>query len=562
MMTRRPLGLPDSLTYPVTDAGALLAGTARRYPNNIAIRDGDLSLTYAELREQALRTAQGLRERGVEPGDVVAFCQPNSLWFTVTYYGTLLAGAVVAPLNPTLPPSVVRDQLEEVGAVAVIAHPLTTPLLRAADAATVRFVVAVPGRSTAPASDTAPAEDIVPLEDLLSAEPVEGPAVSPDAIAHLSFTGGTTGRSKAVQVLHRNLVANVCQMSSLRTGSVPDVDGHGGVFLKEVPGALTRYMSAPGTGCALSVAPLFHAMGLVSQNITVLTGGTVVMMGRFDAIEYLDLVEEHLVTQVSGSPAFFHLLLTTPGVADRDMSHVRSVTSGAAPIDTTTLTALKRIFPHAVVVEAYGLTEATMGLSSGLFDDSDTVPVGSVGVPVFDTEVELRDTADPNRVVPQGEVGELWARGPQITAGYLDHPELADEQFRDGWLLTGDLAQFDENGYLFIVGRAKDMLIYKGYNVYPGQLEEILAKHPLVAQASVIGVAAGDTGEIPVGYVVLVSGAAPSDRTATELIDYVAAHVAPYQKVREIHFLDALPTSAAGKILKAELRQQHHSVRS
>ncbi|EME15669.1 class I adenylate-forming enzyme family protein [Rhodococcus triatomae] len=559
MTTRRPTGLPDSLTYPVTDAGAILTGTARRYPDNIALRDGEFTLTYAELRDSAQRVAQGLRDLGVRQGDAVAMCQPNSAWFTVTYYGTLLAGAAVAPINPTLPPAAVRDQLDEVGAVAVIAHPLTAPLVQAADAPSVRFVVAVPETAAAPAPDTA-VEGLVPLADLLAADAVEGPAVSPDAVAHLSFTGGTTGRSKAVQVLHRNLVANACQMSALRTGSVPAVDTEGGVYLDEIPGAVTRFMSAPGTGCALSVAPLFHAMGLVSQNITVITGGTAVMMGRFDPVTYLDLVERHRVTQISGSPAFFHLLLATPGVGDRDMSHVRSVTSGAAPIDTTTLAALKGIFPNATVVEAYGLTEATMGLTSGLFDEADPAPVGSVGVPVFDTEVELRDPIDPDTTVPQGEVGELWARGPQIAAGYLGHPDLTAAQFRDGWLLTGDLAQADENGNIFIVGRAKDMLIYKGYNVYPGQLEEILAKHPLVAQAAVIGVPAGDTGEIPIAYVVLAGDAAPDDAAATALMDHVAERVAPYQKVREIHFVDALPTSAAGKILKTELRQMHRSI--
>ncbi|MFF2503617.1 class I adenylate-forming enzyme family protein [Streptomyces sp. NPDC058067] len=558
MIRRHPKGMPAHLSYPEASVGDLLAGSARRYPDRVALRDGDHTLTFAELHEQALRFARGLRERGITEGDVVALHQPNSLWFPVTYYGILLAGAVVAPVNPTLPPAALRAQLDEAGARAVVTHPATAAALREAGTEGLEPVVLVPPSDAAP-GDPAPVDGMVPLAALLAAGPEPGPRVSPDAVAHLSFTGGTTGRSKAVEVRHRHVVANCLQFTCWRAAALPVMDPDGGVFLDPVDGAATEYITPPGEGVSIAVAPFFHAMGLVSQSIGILSGATVVLCGRFEPGRFLDQAEKFAATTIAGSPALFHALLATPSAQGRALPTVRVVSSGAAPIDTTTLRALRTLFPRACVVEGYGLTEATMGVTSGITDPDDLVPIGSVGLPVFDTDVEIRDLVDTGRCVPDGETGELWARGPQITAGYPGHPELTAEQFVDGWLRTGDLARCDEHGHVYIVGRAKDMLIYKGYNVYPGQLEEILSGHPAVAQVSVVGVPSAEAGEIPVAYVVARADASPGAGPALgeELMAHVSARVAPYQRVREVRFLEALPTSAAGKILKAELRRAY-----
>ncbi|WP_326673892.1 class I adenylate-forming enzyme family protein [Streptomyces sp. NBC_01257] len=558
MNPRRPKGMPDTLDYPPgVCVGDILAGAARRHPDRTALLDGSAALTYAELYDRALRCAQGLRERGIRPGDVVALHQPNSLWFSVTYYGILLAGATAAPMNPTLPPATLREQLDEVSAVAAITHPATAEALLAAGTERLRPVVVVTGTDIAPAPDGSASPGTVPLDDLLAAEPVEGPRADPESIAHLSFTGGTTGRSKAVMVLHRHVVHNVLQFTCWRTGALPAVDEHGGIRTELVPGAQTAAMAPSGDGVSVGISPLFHAMGLISQSNAVLAGQTVLLAGRFHPHRYLKLVEDHGATHVTGSPALLHALIAA---ADgRSFPGVRTVNSGAAPIDTTTLEALRALFPNAAVVEGYGLTEATMGLVTGLVDLDDQVPVGSAGLPVFDTEIEIRDPAGPGKALPAGETGELWARGPQITAGYLGHPELTAEQYADGWLRTGDIARQDEHGHVFVVDRLKDMLIYKGYNVYPGALEELLTRHPAVDQACVIGAPSASAGEIPVAYVVVRPPAASGPVLAEELMDHVAARVAPYQKVREIHFVDSLPTSAAGKILKTELRRRHRS---
>ncbi|MEK0096929.1 AMP-binding protein [Streptomyces sp. A475] len=547
--------MPESLAYPEGPLGAVLAGSARRYPDRIALRDGELAVTYSELYDRALRIAQALRERGVRRGETVALHQPNSAWFTVTYFGVLLAGAVVTPVNPALPAPALRDQLREAGAVAVFTHPSTRATLDEAEIAGLRLTVLVPASDAAPAPEAADLSG-TPLEELLETAPGAPESVSGADVAHLSFTGGTTGRSKAVRVLHRNLVANVLQMASWRGAARPVCDEPGYIHLEHILAARTPHTLDIGESTSVALAPMFHAMGLVSQSVSVATGLTVVIAGRFDPRKFVRLVEEHGVNTLPGSPALFHSLLALPGIEDADLSSVKLVNSGAAPIDTIALKRLHGLFPNACIVEGYGLTEATMALTTHPLLRDSPVPLGSVGAPLFDTELEIRELGCGS-VVPTGDTGEVWARGPQITDGYEGHPDLTAEQFQDGWLRTGDIGRFDEDGWLYLVGRAKDMLIYKGYNVYPGPLEELLHQHPAVAGASVIGAPHASAGEIPVAYVVARPGHVAGAELGRELTEFVAARVAPYQRVREIRFIEALPVSAAGKILKTELRQRH-----
>ncbi|MEX0428407.1 class I adenylate-forming enzyme family protein [Nocardioides sp. DS6] len=557
-----PAGHPGPhLDYPsAATVGDVLAGSARRYPDHVALRDGGLALTYAELYDAARRLATGLRERGVERGETVALHLPNSAWFTVGYYGILLAGAVVTPLNPSLPPTVLRDQLEESGAVAAMTHPTTIRALAEAATPGLRLTVLAPPTAAAPGP--IPEEGSLPLgaasfDDLLRSTPIEERGVDADDLAHLSFTGGTTGRSKAVEVRHRNVVANAIQTACFRGAALPAVDEYGGVLLEPLAAGRNDHMTAPGEGRVVALAPLFHAMGLVSQTGNVLAGAEVVIVGRFDPARFLDTIESRAITSLPGSPALFHALLAVPGVEQRDLSSVRVVNSGAAPIETATLERLGRIFPNALVVEGYGLTEATMCLTLHPLEPGATPP-GSVGAPVFDTELTIHALGG-GAELPVGETGEVWARGPQITAGYRHHPELTREQFVDGWLRTGDLGRLDADGWLYLVGRAKDMLIYKGYNVYPSPLEELLVRHPAVAQASVIGAPDPEVGEIPVAFVVPAAEAVGTSELAEELMAHVAERVAPYSRVREIVFVGALPTSAAGKVLKTELRARYAS---
>ncbi|MFD0112516.1 class I adenylate-forming enzyme family protein [Streptomyces sp. NPDC058320] len=559
-MTRHlPAGMPEKLEYPDCSVGDILAGSAHRYPDRPAVDDGNLRLTYAELYDHALRVAQGLRERGIRPGDVVAMHLPNSAWYTVGYYAVVLAGGVVTPINPALPPAAVRDQLRDTDASAAITHPANASRLAAATG-DLELVAVVPPTTQYPAPDVPlpdkPGRATVRLEELLAADPAPRTPRSGDDLAHLSFTGGTTGRSKAVRVLHRHVVNNIVQVASWRTGSLPRLDDQGGLYLEAQEAARNPHILPLGEGATIAVAPMYHTMGLNYQHVSALTGAALVISGSFDPERYLEDIDRHGVNNLLGAPTLFHALLGVAEASGSSYPSVRAIVSGAAPNDTTTLHRLQKVFPNARVAEGYGLTESTFGVALSPFSGEPAAPVGSVGAPLFDTEVVIRELGGGPEV-PQGGTGEVWVCGPQITDGYQNHPELTAEQYQDGWLRTGDIGRFDEDGWLFLVGRAKDMLIYKGYNVYPGPLEDLLHQHPAVALATVIGAPSPGVGEIPVGYVVPRPEMPASPELARELMDFIAARVAPYQRIREICFTEALPTSAAGKVLKTVLRDQH-----
>ncbi|MFC9386960.1 class I adenylate-forming enzyme family protein [Streptomyces venezuelae] len=552
-----PTSLPHSLDYPHAGADALLAGAARAYGDHPALRDGEESLGFTELHDHALRIAAGLRAHGIGPGDVVALHMPNSLWYVVTYYGALCAGAAVAAVNPAQPARALRKQLLDCAAKAVITHPAAASVLHEVDLDAPRLTVVVPPTAASPArGDRALPHGMVPLSELLAHSPLRDDPVDPGLVAHLQLTGGTTGESKAVRVLHRNVVTNVLQAGCWRACALPAVDETGGVTIRPVPEAASRYALVPGEGATLAVAPFFHGLGLIGQNVNTLLGTTTVITGRFDPDSFLADVERYGVTVIAGSPSMYYALLRSPALSRNDLSSVTLVASGAAPIDTVALTQLREVFPHARVCEGYGLTEATMGLAGAPLRSEIETPLGSVGVPLFDTEIEIRSPLDGRTVLPQGETGEIWARGPQITDGYQGHPELTAVQYRGGWLRTGDMGRLDEHGHLFLVGRAKDMIIYKGYNVYPQPLEEILCSHSAVAQAAVVGAPSETAGEVPVAFVVLRPGVVPTDGLADELMAHVADQVAPYQKVRAVHIVEALPVTPTGKILKSALRQR------
>ncbi|WP_370617708.1 class I adenylate-forming enzyme family protein [Mumia sp. Pv 4-285] len=545
-------GMPRSLTYPSVGIDALLSGAARAYPQRVALQDGATTFTYPELEDAARRVAGGLRERGIRPGDAVALHMPNTWSFIVAYYGALCAGAAVAPVNPAQPIDALRQQLEDVAAKAVVTSPLCLDAAVAARTPEIELLVCVPGPDSVE-PESLPA-DVVALSELTASDPLDGYAVDPDLVAHLQLTGGTTGRSKAVRVLHRNLVASVVQNACWRATGLVDLDDQGGLRITQVPEAVAKGSLVPGAGIYLAVPPFFHGLGLVGHNIEVLLGSTVVVPdGGFSPDGFLSDVERYGVTHIVGSPAMYYALMRSPTISQRDLSSVSLLVCGAAPIDTSALKALGDTFANAFVIEGYGLSEATMGVSGSGGGVEPLVPAGSIGVPLFDTEVEIRDT--DGQVLPDGVVGELWVRGPQVADGYEGHPELSAAQFRDGWLATGDSGR-SEDGFLYLVGRSKDLIIYKGYNVYPQPLEEILCSHPAVYQAAVVGQHSEAVGEIPVGFVVLRPGAQSYDGLAEEIMAHLADKVAPYQRVREVHVLEALPVTPTGKIRKVDLRER------
>lgn len=538
-----PPGLPEHLSYPLTDVGAVLRGSAVRYGDRVAFHHDGAELTYRELLARAAQVANGLRAQGITEGEVVAVHMPNCLDYPAVYYGILLAGAVFSPANPLLPPEELAFQLSDSGAAAVVTWGLATQVLAAVrERIPARLVITV----------DAELPDSIPLNTLLENQPSTTPPLHIDPatqLAHLAYTGGTTGRSKGVELTHRNVISNLVQCACWGSGSVPVLTEDGDLLLDQI-GSVDEWPTRHGSGVMVNLTPWFHAMGVIGYlSVPLLFGTTTVIHQRFEPGAFLADLERFHATMIGGAPPVFVALLRHPDLATRDLSAVRGISSGAAPLPVSVLDALTARFPDAVIGEGYGLTEVTMMATGNPSWQSGIRKVGTVGVPIHDTEVRLVDPDGSE--VPAGERGEVCIRGPQVMQGYLNQPEATAEVLQDGWLRTGDIGTLDADGYLSIVDRAKDMLLYKGYNVFPRELEELLHAHPAVTAAAVVGRPDEDVGELPVAFVVLVVG---SDVTAEQLREHVNKLVVPYKKLRELHLVDSIPVSAAGKVLRRELR--------
>jgi long-chain acyl-CoA synthetase len=559
--TSWPPGLPRSLTYPAVPVGSVLRAAVRRWGDRTAFVHHDVELSFTELGRRSHAVAAGLAERGVGRGDVVAVHLPNCLQYPAVYYGVLLAGATFSPTNPLLPPADLAAQLTDSGARALVTWEPVLPVVRAALAGTGVQTVVVTGPQqiadpTAPV-DLADLPGAVSLADLLAADPADARRdadLDPAAdLAHLAYTGGTTGVSKGVELPHRAVVTNVLQSACFSTASVPELDAAGDVTLRQV-GSDAEHPTRLGTATVINLTPWFHAMGVIGYlNGQVLGGSTVVIHDRFDPALYVSDAVRYRVTGIGGAPPVFVALLQVPGIADADLSSVRSFSSGAAPLPVPLIERMKALVPGAVVCEGYGLTEVTMQATGNPSHTSGVRKAGTVGVPVPDTEISIRPLGggDP---LPTGERGEVCIRGPQVMRGYAGRPDATAEAIDpEGWFHTGDVGVLDADGYLSIVDRTKDMLLYKGYNVFPRELEEILFGTPGIVAAAVVGRPDPEAGELPVAYVVRRNDAAGAALTVETVLAAVNGQVTPYKRLRDVVFVDALPVSPAGKVLKREL---------
>jgi acyl-CoA synthetase (AMP-forming)/AMP-acid ligase II len=355
-------------------------------------------------------------------------------------------------------------------------------------------------------------------------------AIDPEDLAVLPYSSGTTGLMKGVMLTHRNLVANIEQAWNSMPLNDEDV--------------------------LVGLMPFFHIYGqTVVLNMGLAKGSTIVIMQRFDCDALMDLMEKHGVTWLHVAPPVILQLATHANVEGRDFSKLKLIISGAAPLDAE-LAGRAEAKIGAPIRQGYGMTELSpVSHKSRLARIAETPP-GSVGALIPNTEARLVDPETEQDVV-EGEEGEIWIRGPQVMRGYLNNDEATAETLvEDGWLRTGDIARIDENGFTFIVDRLKELIKYKGYQVPPAELEAVLVSHPKVKDAGVIGVPMDDGGEAPKAFVVTEDGV-----TAEELMAYVADRVAPYKKIREVEFVDEIPKSASGKILRRLLREEHATAR-
>jgi long-chain acyl-CoA synthetase len=559
-----PKFVARSLNYPDIPIFQILRSTAARCPSRIAIIFDAIEVTFSELLALCERFAAALASLGIQKGDRVAIHLPNCPQFAIAYYATLMNGAIFVPCSPMMVDRELEYQLNDAKAVTIITLDLLYPTVEKVVPKTkIKNVIVASIPDVFPTLLTAIRPPLVKKEipgtfdfnTLLKSHEPKLPEVKIEPkkdLAHLAYTGGTTGVSKGVMLTHSNVVANVIQLSHwFAGGDVAYKDGILGLVRMEGD----REEDHPvrfGKGKSLIVVPWFHAMGTIGYlNSRIYRGDTMVVFPRFDPAQYLQAIEKYEATTIGGAPQLYIPLMNHPDIKKYDLSSIRLVLSGAAPLPLPVIEQMHKVFP-GVVAEGYGLTECTCA-SNFSPPSREGLKMGSVGLPLADVEVKIVDLDTGTKELPQGEAGEMCIKGPQVMQGYWNKPEETEILLRDGWLYTGDIAREDEDGFFYIVDRKKDMLIYKGYNVYPRDLEEVMARHPTVQQCAVVGRPDPDAGEIPVAFVVLKEGAGT---TAEELFDYCAQNVAAYKKIRQIIFKKELPMSAVGKVLKRELRKE------
>ena len=497
-----------------------LREVAREVASKPALIAGDRVMTYGELDAASERLAGALARRGVGHGDRVTLFMPNAIEFVVAFYGTLKAGAVVNPINAQSKEREVRFQVEDSGAKAVLYHEALAPVVDLVRAQLPRLRYAVTGAS-APAG--------VERFDDLVAETASAPreSVAMDDLAALPYTSGTTGFPKGVMLTHGNLTANQQQ------------------FFAAVP--------VRRDDVFLNVLPFFHiyAMNLLMAGAPSL-GATQVVMARFDMLEYLTLIERHKATVCFIVPPIVLGLAMHPEVDRHDLSSVRFFFTGAAPLAPEP--ARKLIArTHVPVVQGYGLTETSPVTHATPLD---AAVLESIGPVVPGTEDRIVDLETGERTLGVDEVGEIAVRGPQVMRGYWNKPGDTAAVLRDGWFFTGDVGRRDAKGYVFIVDRKKEFIKYKGFGVGPAEVEAVLCEHPAVADAGVIGKPDLEAGEIPKAFVQLRPNATAS---AEELMEFVRARLADYKRVREIEFIEKVPRTASGKILRRELAERERA---
>ena len=474
------------------------------------------TLTYGELAGGIRAVAAGLHARGFGKGDVFAIYMPNVPEYAVAFFGVSVAGGTVTTLNPLYTADEAAHQLQDAGAKFLLTvGPFLDKAHQAAEESGVEEVFVLG------ADDGATPFSALMRQDAEVPDVLTNP--SEDLVA-LPYSSGTTGLPKGVMLTHRNLVANICQcvpIEGIREGEV-----------------------------TVGILPFYHIYGMtVILSMALRRGATIITMPKFEMEDFCGLVQKHKIESGYLVPPIILGLAKHPAVDEYDLSSLQYITSGAAPLPEPVAKGCEERVGCGVK-QGYGMTE-TSPVTHLVPRDADQIPVDSVGHAVPNTEFRIVEVGGDDDVEP-GEKGELWIRGPQVMKGYLNNREATDATVdADGWLHTGDVAIVDEDENLYIVDRVKELIKYKGYQVAPAELEEVLQSHDDVADAAVIPSPDEEAGEVPKAFVVRKQHA--RDLTAEAVMEFVAGQVAPYKKVRRVEFVDAIPKTASGKILRRDL---------
>ena len=543
-------GVPPDIEFEEIPLPGALERSARAHGDAPAVIFLNCRLTYRQLKEEVDRFATALAGLGVTRDTRVAIQLPNLPQTVIAYYATLSLGAQAVMTNPLYVEREITHQWNDAGcAVAVVADFIFEGRIRGIrhELPVKRYVIAsipeylrfplnllapIKLRKTRPPSiaKVEPDEGIRFMKTLIRTTPPDPPkvALAMDDLALLQYTGGTTGLSKGAMLTHRNLSYNAQQVAAWFTDATP------------------------GREVFLAALPYFHVFGMtVSMNYPVLAAAAMVLMPNpRDISQMAKAIATHRVTLFPGVPAMFNAINNFPGVDTVDLSSVTSCFSGSAPLPTDVLERFERL-TGSKIVEGFGLTETSPVTHTNPLKG--TRKIGSVGVPVPGTDARVVDLADGVTDVPTGTAGELIISGPQVMKGYWNRPDATSDTIRNGWLYTGDIATVDPDGYFFIVGRKKDMILAGGYNVYPDEVDGVLMGHPAVLEAATIGLPDQKRGETVKSFVVLKTGQAA---TTEELIEYCRKELSAYKIPRQVEFRAELPKSTVLKILRRELRDQ------
>jgi long-chain acyl-CoA synthetase len=500
----------------------ILRKSAERFPDKIALVIEEEEFTFGELEGLSNACANGLIELGITKGDRVALLLPNSSEFEIAFFGGSKAGAVMTALNPSYKEEETRYQLADSGAKALVVDATLLPVALAArkNVSSLREIIVVSGDAP---------EGCIRFDEWLSAQPPEPPSepsIDPGRdLAALPYSSGTTGRPKGVMLTHRNLVCNYTQFTA--NHEITDRD------------------------CGLNFLPLYHIYGTMIMGGMIMAGAKQVLMQRFEAGRSLELVEAHGVSLFYTVPPALLAITHLPDVEKYDLSSLRYIMSGAAPLPPEVRRRAQER-TGAPTFMGYGLTETSPVTHMNPLEEK-WVREESIGPPVSDLEQKVVDLETGERELPVGETGELVLRGPQVMQGYWNAPEETARVLKDGWLRTGDIVRIDEEGYVYIIDRLKEMIKYKGFAVAPAELEAVLHGHEAVADTAVVPKPDDEAGEIPKAFVVLKEGVAANPEA---IMAFVRERVAGYKQIREIEFIGGIPKSASGKILRRVLRDR------